>query len=649
MYILLHFVILFLPGLVFCLGIGGFRLADLLCLSFAASLIKLTLLITLAKQFDLSLAQFSTLWAGLLLLLLGWLVSRGRRGRRIVVSADDRWDIVALLILVSLSSLYLLLAGPYLEIPSDVFAHLEYAQGALVDLADSDFTGGFKMATLSGPGNYCWYYIFALICALTSTDFQAALLPASLANVVTLMIVLFAFATLVFSAQTDRRLRTVLAFISCAIFFVTFGTNIFAFVRYYALAPTTLNMALYFSAIAILLRYVRASGVPLLWCCFIIMAMVVAWLIHEQEAIFIFVAGLCLSIYAAAARIFVKDADGSAGGAGGGAGLSIGVLEAFRIPWLVLAGLGGGALIVAVIWSHLNLDRYMVPDTKLLSLQSFLPTTRDLYILNPSRQFYQTVSLLGVIVYVLSIFHIKSIRHYPYLVAGLVSPLLTVFNPFFADLFLRHSIAESFWRFCYIIPIAFVASLILVNSVALVRRSSSFKRPLAALSLLAIVAAMVAPSKIGGFTSWTRWPTLFAADAGSAVEHWQDLIDEVSNLPLRTQLFTDPVTGYLLTGMTTAQSRRKKFHRFPHDQLSMQYLTRARLRRSQDTHLIVNLRDAEPSRNGALSRHWPAQITQTSAYYRPELLTFIDENPAIFNEVWRQDRIRIYRIMSDRL
>lgn len=647
MYILAHFVILFLPGLILCFGIRVARLAEFVCLSFALSLIELTLLIVLAKRFHLTVTTILLLWLGLLVLSLVWLLAGWRKSppglRQKVNSAafSSRWDIIALFIIAAATGIYFYLAGPYLELPSDVFAHLEYAQGALADLADGNFTGGFPMAILSGPGNYSWYYIFALLCALTSTDFQSALLPATLANVLTLMIVLFAFSTIVFEAQSDRRRRSLLALVSCIIFFVTFGTNIFAFVRYYALAPTLLNMALYFSVIAILLRYVRAGGVPLVWCCFILLAMLVAWLIHEQETLFIFLTGLCLSLYAVIARL------SSGKSRAVDVNVSTGVFERTRIPWLVIALAGTGALVSAVIWSHLTLDRYLVTDTKLLSLQSLLPTSRDLYVLNPARQFYQTISLLGVLIYGLSIFHFKTLRRYPYLSAGLLSPALTVFNPFFADFFLRHSFAESFWRFCYLIPVAFVTSLILISCVDTIRNGQGIRRAASLLALVAIVVAIVLPAKVGGHASWTRWPTLIAKDSASAIDHWRDLIDQVEQMPVRTQLYTDPVTGYLLTGMTSAQSRRKKFHRYPHDQLSLEYLTRARLRRSHDALLIVNLRDAKPSKNGELSRHWPAQITQTGAYYRPELLKFIADNPSIFSKIWQQDRISIYRIVSN--
>lgn len=666
MYIFAHFVVLFLPGLLFCVAVRILRPLDMLAVSFAVSFIKIVLLIGICKILELSIVQFLLVW----LLMLGvsgwWALRSGLPSFRsdFEVRYEDRWDLIAVLSLVLIISVYFSVVGPYLEVPSDVFAHLEYAQGAGVDLSDGVFTYKFPMAIFHGPGNDSWYYLFTLLLKTTSTDFRSALQQASVSNVITLIIVLYAFSHRIFESQTNRTLRSTLALLSCAIFFVSFGTNIFAFVRYYALAPTILNMALFFSVTAILLRYVRHSGVPASWLIFVTVAMGVAWLVHEQETLFIFIIGLCLALYATVVRLF-----GSIGRSGSRSGadpyvdagqfavntppaeftpaLSASRLERILVPWTLLAGIGTIGLIAAVVYSHVTLDRYVVPDSKLLSIQSFLPTTRDLYILNPMRQFYQTIALSGVVVYGLSLFFHRAVRSHPYLLIGMLSPILTVFNPFFADFFLRHSAPESFWRFCYLIPTAFVCSLILVTAIKDVMNQRGMRRAGAALAIVGLVVCMVLPARSDQFSSWTRWPTLAAVDAGNGVDQWQDLIERVAQMDTRTRLYTDPVTGYLLTGMTTAQSRRKKFHRYPHDELSLRYLTEKRLSKHGKAVLIINLRDGSPSKNGGLSRHWPEQITQTSAYYRPELMNFVADNPQLFQEIWQQDRIRIYRITTD--
>jgi len=608
----------------------------------------LFILIWLSKYFELSTTQFAVVWGALMgAALIG--AFRVRAERPFPGTQFNRTTGVEMLAVVTLlggAGLYLHLAGPYLEVPADVFAHLEYMQGARVDLVDGAFTSDFRIAVFSGPGNEIWYYLFAVLTTLTATEYQSAVNQAGIANVLTLLVIIYAFSTVVFAAEKNRATRMWLALFSVLIFFLTFGTNIFAFVRYYALAPTTLNLALYFSTIALLLRYLPGRGIPLFWLSFVSAAMLIAWLIHEQEAIFIYLIGLGIACYSAIdrARLRIRNkefVDSSS------VRLTDSSLEMLCLPWWFLAVTGLVGLAAVALWSHLTLDRFLVTDTKLLSIQNFLPTRLDLYVLNPFRQFYETIALPGVLIYIFAVILHKWIRQHPYLLIGLLSPLATVFNPLFADFFLRHSSGESFWRFCYLIPVAFVASLILVRCSECVKVDSGRIRFVSISVAIVLVVAMLLPTRLGTYSTWNRWPTLAAVKDGNGIDQWQDLIDYVATLDIRTRLYTDPVTGYMLTGMTTAQSRRKKFHRYPWNEMSLDYLTPQRLRNSADTVVIINLRDGIPSVNGELSRHWPQQITLTSAYYSGEVIKFITDNPDKFALLWEQDGIGVYRVVTE--
>ena len=653
MYILVHFVVLFVPGLLICLGLRVTRLADVVYLSFLFSLIKVTALIWLAKRLELTLPQTMVLWVALIAFVTGCmlLLSRQRAYSVRAMFAQKAPDLCGAAVLALATIAYFAVVGPYLEIPADVYAHLEYLQGAGVDLVDRDFSRGYPLAVFSGPGNETWYYLFAWIASTTSMSFAQAIGQATIANTVTLVLIVYVFAGVVFNRAGQMSRRRAMALVATVIFFLSFGTNIFAFVRYYALAPTTLNLALYFSVVAMLLRYLGSRGVPIFWVSLGAIAMLAAWLIHEQEAVFIFVVGLGVAIFASLRQQFFKRLDDNSESninddlpLDAHRSLSSSIVERGVVPWSLLAAVALIGLVSAMIWSHLSLPRYGVYDSKLISLQDFLPTSRDLYILNPARQFYETIALLGVVVYVLSLLFVKRIVAYPYLVVGLLLPLLTVFNPFFADMFLRHSRAESFWRFSFLVPVAFVAAVFLVSAWERIREGDGLARLLNGAIVVLILIALVAPARLGSVPTWTRWSSLQPIAVDNSPEYWQDLIDAVSNFERRTQLYTDPVTGYMLSGLTTAQSRRKKFHRYPYDELSLDYLSIDRLRDSTGSVLIVNQRDGSPSVNGTLSGHWPAQITKPSAYYRPELLDFIARHPEIFEQIWQADRVTMYRI-----
>ncbi len=86
---------------------------------------------------------------------------------------------------------------------------------------------------------------------------------------------------------------------------------------------------------------------------------------------------------------------------------------------------------------------------------------RQWFIQPPTGQFAQVVTCWGVFVYGLFLLHFRSFRHQPFILAGLLMPLLIVFNPLTLMILTRWvTDLNAIYRFNYMIPLPFVAGFL---------------------------------------------------------------------------------------------------------------------------------------------------------------------------------------------
>jgi hypothetical protein len=312
------------------------------------------------------------------------------------------------------------------------------------------------------------------------------------------------------------------------------------------------------------------------------------------------------------------------------------------------------ALVVALLLSLLALimvfDHAAGPQTTLgrvVPLPWEVPGFGSLYILNPFFQFARTVAPWGALVIVLFVGSFSRFRHQPWLVAGMLMPLVTVFNPIFVDLYLRIEGEHSLWRLLFLMPLYQVAAIWVVWALQGRYAGAPFSRwwrlPVFLLLLL-LVLPLGPPAVWNPHARITNLPV----PVENSDRLWADLVDALNRLPDSEQVLTDPVTGYVLSALTSHRTFRYKFfaddlyQAFPFRFESYDHNPLSRYRHWL---LVVNLRDGLGSESGRRSGHWPQDILQVSRYYPANLRRHLEDNPGRFQVVWRGPDIVVYRIL----
>jgi hypothetical protein len=413
--------------------------------------------------------------------------------------------------------------------------------------------------------------------------------------------------------------------------------------RYYAMAPVMLNMILYFTIMAVVIRFFQDDG----WQCkeiFLVSLIAYAGLhIHIQEVLFAAVMVLLMSGY-----LFVRETKPVFSSL-------IGRRPGVTIPWVQCISIKPAVVFLSLalatialhIYSFLRVSRNPVEQPKLISLGEYLPFADSLFILNPSYQFYQVVGIWGLFVIVLFFINWNIFRSNAYLVAGMLSPVFTVFNPVFVDLFLHHSHSIMLWRLSFLVPVYLVGGFFLYRSIEMIREGSG--RQLAYyMTVIILLLVLLLPMKLPGLELPTsRMTTLDRVDPKASPQHWSDLLDFLDTINERKIIITDPVTGYMVTALSRHTSPRYKFHRVwgGYVNYDLEDYSNHPFDRYAGRLLIINRRNGAMSDTGRLARHWPEGILQLDSYYENEKLDeYIVSQPERFELLWGENRIRVFRI-----
>jgi hypothetical protein len=286
---------------------------------------------------------------------------------------------------------------------------------------------------------------------------------------------------------------------------------------------------------------------------------------------------------------------------------------------------------------------------RVISVEHILPFLKHLYILNPTLQFYQTISVWGVLLYLVFALNWRRLLRYDYLSVAMVSPLLTVFNPVFTDFFLRFSAGHTLWRFCFLIPLAFVAAWWLLDRVAALKQGRLPQRA-SALIAIALLIGLLFPFNTTYLVSpWSRVDNLRSSSNDAATQWIADLVSFLDQQDGTKKIITDPVTGYIVSAMTPHRSIRKKFFTPRINQLDPGYLADANnTKRVNNALLIINLRDGPDSDLGRRSGHWPNDILNISRHYDAALLAMVKSDRTRFQPIWEHDKVTVYRIASSK-
>lgn len=546
---------------------------------------------------------------------------------------------------------YLLLVGPYTEVPADAWHHLGEFQQHYVYLQQDQLRPITSIWSMFTSYAGYWYFLHAYIAHVADQTIAESLQPLTIATSVSFLLSVYLFALFLFrDSSISRKEAAIVSALSAGFYAVHFGINIFSYVRYYAFAPTMLNFVVYFSAVGVLIQFLRGGkGADILLALLPIHLIVLA-AVHMQEAIFFVIMSTALiMVYFIELRLISVNPNGQeASQKGVGQAVIFTNFTAAHLRVSVLFITGIVLTLFVWIYSYVNLDRHdPLQHGRLISIGDILPFLKNMYILNPVRDFYQVITAWGVFIYVLFLISVKKFRQYPYLMAGMVLPLLTVFNPLFTDFFLRYSWPEVLWRICYLIPLPFVAAFVLLSSFKSVVGDVGMIRKAGSALAIVLALALLFPLHNTYFDSrFSRIYTLGSVERGNDYLIWADLIEFLDKNPVK-RVLTDPVSGYVIKGVTTKRYQGHKFHKIDHINLNhKQYDPEIFLPYAHDWLLVVNKRDGELSDNGERARHWPKDVLRVSQYYSDELLQYVSGNPDLFKPVWEQDRITVYQILE---
>ena len=627
-----------LPGisLVVSLRLEIYRYLFILALSLSLFAVCLAI----AGNFNLTWQQFAFLYLGTTLVLLivaGYCLLK--RGLPALFNDDfDPRDLFISCALFISYGIYIYIVGPYDELPADFYRHLERIQ-----LMRSDLLGSrsFLPYLHSGFNDRYWYYLYAMIWHFSGVTLTQSISFFSWFNGAVFLVALYMFSKHLL--QTRYAHARWLAIATCLFFLLHQGIVSFSFLRYYTLSATMLATPVYFLAALVFIRLVE-TGLPLRYVVVAIVSLATPLLYHYQELVFILVMiwllGLYYSIFWYRSWLYRYNAyvdlpERIYSYLQGIKNLHIGAFTFVLVTVFYLA---------FHIYAYNNIPRSDVDHQKVISLSHLLPFFRNLYVLNPSYQFYQTITLWGIVVYLGFIFFIGRLVFNPYVFMGMLSPLFTLFNPVFVDIFLRVRDVHVLYRLGYMIPLHMAAAC-LIWYLFKDWSSQSVVRRLLAVSMIGLLVVTLFSFDIRFIHSqYSRIPTLVAVEEDRSARHWKDLLDFLNRLEDRRLIYTDPVTGYLVTAFTHHQSLRYKFTKAYHRPLNFDNYNNLPLKQYKGGLLVINLRDGGDSETGRLSGHWPRDILTVSRSYSEKLLEHVQNHPSYFPLMWSSDDIMVYQI-----
>jgi hypothetical protein len=392
-----------------------------------------------------------------------------------------------------------------------------------------------------------------------------------------------------------------------------------------------LNFIVYLGAAACFIHFTRLEHGGLKYLLVTISLLATALLVHMQEALFILV--MAATILLAEAFLRWRRADIDAGRQ----------RKNLRVPVLL------GIFVVGYAASHV-LTHMMVPRNDPLahgvmaSISHYLPFLANLYILRPTLQFYQVLTIWGVFVYLLFVLYRMQLGRSPFLLGGMALPVLTVFNPVFTDFFLRMAPPEVLWRLCFLLPLPFVAAYVFVDSVRKVTREKRWPRRLVALSTSLVLLGLLLPFETTYmFSSYSRIYTLAPVSHRNDHRLWRNLVEELNRLD-PGNLITDPVTGYVLNALTDHNYKGYKFYGFGAMKVDRSRYRDSDFNGKEGWLVVINKRDGAPSQVGRLSGHWPETVLKVSNSYSEAFESYVTSRPDRFRKIWEWDGAAIYEI-----
>jgi hypothetical protein len=558
-----------------------------------------------------------------------------------------------LLIAWVLTVTYLNFVGPYTEMPADVWEHLGRIQDEYQYILKTDVIRGGEIYAnkihelLNESGRY-WYLLVAIACYVAKIDPYSFLHELNLSISLLFISGLYFFNRAAISGLTSNGVaREVVNLLALCLFVLTFGKDVFSFFRYYTFAPVFLNFIVFLSGTLLLVRALAHGDRSREVIFQLILVFLVTHLVHRQETSFLLVFWVLAS-----AVVLIQKATkypGKWGGPGRNEKRSSSVSN--PLAAIILVAVFGITIYINVVFGF----RALHP-----SLVTQIWSAPQLFILNLEAQLLPTMGIFGLTVIALYWAYFKNYKKsLLFLVTGLILPL-TMLNPVFVTTFLKVNDSYTVWRFLYMQMTPLVGALLIFQAVqhlALTGNANRWKRVRGGIVLLAIcVPVVLGVVGIDQSVGASRWSTLTKVSEGNDERYLSDLASFLANYKGVKQVITDPVTGYILKGMTGAQIFTRKYQWDPEHSLDRARYGVVSFDEHEGWLLVVNLRLGDPSLNGSLSGHWDEGVLDTREYYSKGFLNWVErtekasladnleEGYTYLTKLWQKDGIIAYKI-----
>ena len=522
--------------------------------------------------------------------------------------------------------------GPYTEIPSDFWARIgdvstqldriDLGQFVAVDsysrILDDKIFIPFVHAIIAKEVNIAPLWIVPSATWATSILF--------------LLAVYFFTLKLVAPVRLRRPSKILIATLAPIITMLGFGVSTFSYVRYYAYFPHIVNATLMISILALFVDLLRNKQQPRLIAAILFVFFVVQALINKQEFLFTLILTGVMGI-AVLLKYYWKICRPNLGWAR--------IISSCAILLVTIIFIGGSIGKTTGIWAKPHL----------IDLGEIHVALKGFLIANPAMRFADTLGIFGIVVYVWYLFRLNWFKGNLYIHVGMVSPLFTLFNPIFVAWFIEWGSWDSLWRFSYLMPLSITASVLVGYTYASnMGRTTMSRSAIVDLALFFAMVISLLPVNVGGYSNnFSRVPSLMPVHASNGALVWEDLLRFLDSIPDRPEILTDYVTNYVVTsalGLKGTPSAKeiwqKKTNVFSGD-----YQDRLLYYEQDDKILVINLKGGKLSENGRKSGHWPEDILDSAAIYPPDIVPFLESRPSDFQELWKRDKIFVYKILRN--
>jgi hypothetical protein len=333
----------------------------------------------------------------------------------------DKMKFNGYLPVLTLSIVYAVWAGAYLEIPADVWRHL----GLIGDYTDQIRLGVLNL-------NQPWYLMYATALSVSGEPLIDSIELFAIFATGLWLVAVVDFTRLLFrSIEMNDYQRLTLFFLSAVLTLVMFGTSSFSFTRYYTFSPAYFSFLIFFLGIVIFAEMAKTNGsrAELVSRGGIFLAcLAVTYLVHKQETLFLGAFTIGYGIYSIFS--FGKKHLNACGGLAT-RGLCSGPRKGHWIVFIFLLVASTATLITLSESGLLEVQTGLINNTLIVS--SELIGDRKWVIADPVGRVFETVNLWGIAAISCYFGYVQKRYRHPVISVLIVTPVFFLFNPLFND------------------------------------------------------------------------------------------------------------------------------------------------------------------------------------------------------------------------